>query len=131
MLRPLGPKDAVKVDAAWTYRTEHSLSKISAMVASTRPGFAGHGVCLKSDPTGSAGDGELVAWCLVYPYGASGMLHTVEAHRRRGFAWLVSAATTVALSRRPAVTASNSAGPSTSVDQRDSFCYITHLTLYR
>jgi RimJ/RimL family protein N-acetyltransferase len=32
------------------------------------------------------GEGELVSWCMIYDYGALGMLHTIPGHRGRGLA---------------------------------------------
>ena len=97
------------------------------MVSNASPGFGGLGVFVR-EPGGAQDTPPqelLVAWCLIYPNGAPGMLHTVENHRRKGYAWLITAAATVTLCTRPVKGEDTSCVDAAVVDPRIPCCYIT------
>lgn len=80
-------KHAETVNNHWNYRSSHSLAMIKGMLAmaGTHPETGALGVEVQ---------GELVSWCLIYRYGALGMLFTKEGYRKRGYArYLVGALT--------------------------------------
>ncbi len=86
---PLRACDASRVNAAWKFRSESSLSKIQAIVAT------GHTMAAFEPAVGGseAGEGKggaenrtPVAWVVTYENGSVGMLYTADAHRRRGLA---------------------------------------------
>ena len=74
VLRALRDADAPLIDSRWTYRSDHSLVMVRAMVR------AGLG-CL-----GIEEDGALRGWVLRYLDGSLGMLWVEEADRRKGYA---------------------------------------------
>lgn len=69
----LSVSDAELINSHWLYKDEGSLGMIQELIAMYCP----EGIFL---------GGSLVSWCLIYSYGALGIMHTIEEHRRNGLA---------------------------------------------
>ncbi|KAK3272486.1 hypothetical protein CYMTET_19216 [Cymbomonas tetramitiformis] len=65
-------EDAELINEHWTYKSETSLELVRHLL---RAGAGGWGARVQ---------GRLASWCLFYEDGAWGMMHTLEAYRRRG-----------------------------------------------
>ena len=74
-LRPLSSKlDAELVNSTWKYKSNESFEKVMNIIESGNP------------TVGLYFNNKLVSWAVTYPDGSSGMLYTLESHRRKGYA---------------------------------------------